>query len=85
MNKFFYVFVACVILLIIGLLITLIVSKHKKEGRESYVDDDGLHRYYDRSIIEKNKFHKENPEIEENDIRSFRRLINFIRGKDISD
>ncbi|MDE6577234.1 MAG: hypothetical protein K2J82_01410 [Muribaculaceae bacterium] len=39
-----------------------------------YYDEDGNHLYYDRSIIEKEDFRRNNPE-EEKNIRTLRRLF----------
>lgn len=47
-------------------------------GKEDLYDENGNHIYYDRSIIKKNKFIRENPSVSPQYLRSFRRLIKEI-------
>lgn len=52
------------------------MSQHDdSEEREPFIDDDGNHIYYERSIIEKKEFLKENPEVNEEELRTFSRLF----------
>ena len=82
-DKVLLIILFCASLLILSLYACLnalieALNENKREKDEDYndfLDEDGNHVYYDRSVIEKTKFHLSNPDIPENEIRSFKRLI----------
>ena len=80
MNGFFYVFFACVILISVIIAIAAMCNGHDDDA--AYRDENGRHSYYDRSLIEKDEFHKNNPEVPYSEIRSFKRLFRFKRKSD---
>ena len=84
MNGFFYVFIVCLILLILAFLVTQITieSHHNDDKDTDFLDEEGDHKYYDRSIIEKKNFSRRHPEISDDEVRSLRRLFNFFRGNE---
>lgn len=75
-------------IIVVGLGIThmivnyaLYYSDNSKE-KDPFLDSEGNHIYYERSIIEKNKFHKQNPNIKREELRTFSYLIRtFIDPK----
>lgn len=78
MNNFLFIFIICIFLL--TLLTGLISIALQKNKDEDIRDDQGNHPYYERSIIEKEQFKKNNPEVSDKEIRSFRRLIQNLRN-----
>ena len=81
MTGFFYVFIISVVLLAIGIVMTLLISFERRKSLyddDDYVDKEGYHKYYERSIIRKIRFFRKNPGIPENEVRSFRRLMNIL-------
>lgn len=78
MSSFFYVFLVCIIILIVLICITTAYGLSKKERKnnfDDFLDENGNHRYYERSIIRKHKYIKENPDVDPQEIRSFKRLL----------
>lgn len=79
MVSIFIIFLVAIFALIV--LLALAVSRRNSnrqgDGDEAYYDEEGHHAYYDRSIIEKEDFAKEHPEV--HSVRTFRRL--FSRKK----
>ena len=76
MVKIFIVFL--VVIFAIGILVTAAISIRNR-GRiddidRHYYDEDGNHMYYDRSIIEKKEFNRQNPS-ESKHVRTFSRLF----------
>lgn len=68
------------VIIVLGvLLVVAALSSHSNNDDidKQYYDEDGLHKYYERSIIEKRDFKKNNPN--SSGIRTFRRL--FCRSK----
>ena len=43
-----------------------------------FIDENGNHIYYERSLIEKKKFHQQNPDIPFSSLRTFRRLFRHL-------
>lgn len=79
---FFIVFisiVSCGILLILALHA---ISRNKETagGKDPFINDEGNHVYYDRSIIEKSQFSRNNPKVPAHKLRTFSRLYKeFLR------
>ena len=74
MNKFIIVFAICIIILLI--IIFFIPLSHKnKDSEEEFLDENGNHIYYERSLIRKQRFIRKHPEIKPQDLRSFKRLL----------
>lgn len=74
MTGIFIIFMT--IILLIAILLIMLVSGSKRdfeENNRTFLDEDGDHSYYDRSLIEKKEFRKRHPEIK--DIRTFGRLF----------
>lgn len=51
------------------------------DNDNAYRDEKGRHSYYDRSIIEKDEFLKQHPNMKQDDLRSFKRLFKFLNKK----
>lgn len=74
----------CFYLVIIGLWITLelalyaLENENDNSSHDEFLDFDGNHTYYERSIIEKTRFHLQNPEVPIEDIRSITELFKSI-------
>ena len=72
-------------LLSIAIIIFLLVIKSKKNEQISdkqFINDEGDHIYYDKSMIEKKKFMKQNPEVK--DVRTIKRLIHLLLHRETS-
>lgn len=54
---------------------------HRRHDSQ-YLDDDGNHTYYDRSIIKKKNFRRLNPKVK--NLRSFRRLFFGSEEEDVA-
>ena len=81
MPQFFITFlvIVCSLSLVIK-LIGEVVSKGKCVDIDSqYLDEDGDHIYYERSLIEKKTFRKLFPDI--TDLRSFKQLFRVLAIK----
>ena len=81
-DPFLTTLLICLLLLVLGLLITihLVEYGHKSKSSpdreyEPYVNEEGFHSYYERSLIEKSLFHKLHPKIPISTLRTFRRLF----------
>lgn len=80
----------CFDLVILGLMITLdlafySLNKGNEIDRERFpfLDSDGDHYYYERAIIKKKAFLKDNPKISPQQLRTWRRLFKeLIFGSD---
>ena len=83
MINFLYVFFICLLLLVVAFFIVLLLAKaHSLYEKETeFIDENGDHEYYERSIIEKKRFHKLHPEIPEHDLRTIHRLFSFLQLK----
>lgn len=74
----------CMLLVVLGLLITIHLVEHANNSRESkffhdeeyesFVNSEGFHSYYERSLIEKSYFHHSHPNTPMETLRTFRRL-----------
>lgn len=74
MTSVLIIFLILIILLGILMAVVVIMTHRKGEDFDSqYLDEDNDHVYYDRSIIEKKQFRKNNPDAGE--LRTFRRLF----------
>ena len=78
MNKFIIVFAACIILLLILLVVIPLTFVSKSDGSEKFIDENGNHAYYERSIIEKENYLKDHPNEKMRELRSIRSLIKKI-------
>lgn len=78
MSGFFYVFLVCILILVVLIAIASMFAEKDSESDGEYRDEKGRHIYYDRSLIEKEEFRKQHPEISNKEIRSFRRLFSHI-------
>lgn len=72
----------CGLLVVLGMLITLdlalysLKNKDRKDiERDPFLDSEGNHKYYERSLIEKGRFFLSHPNIPKEKIRSFRSLF----------
>lgn len=79
------VFFTCFTLVLLGLCITidLIVltrrsSSRTDKNRDCYLDSEGNHSYYERSIIEKSQFRSLNPNVPPQELRTIRRFLKQI-------
>lgn len=74
MVQIFIVFLIIILLLaaVIGIAVSLRSRKEIGDFDKQYLDEDGNHIYYDRSLREKNEFARQHPE--ENP-RSLKRLF----------
>ena len=79
MNSFLYVFLVCIILIGVIVAIAVWVNGSGEEDETHFIDEEGHHKYYERSLIEKNEFHRQNPNVPYSEIRSFRRLFKNLR------
>ena len=79
---------ASIILLALGYYTTLSTvvraierreDSEDEEGFKVFLDKDGNHQYYERSLIEKKRFLREHKEVREEELRSFRRFFNLTR------
>lgn len=74
----------CVTLLLVCLEITSdLIEKgvERNDNRpqsDQFRDKNGNHIYYERSIIQKSEFLNSNPDVQEDEIRSFRRLLHEL-------
>ena len=50
-------------------------KRRKDDSDADFIDENGNHIYYERSLIEKALFHKRNPQIPYSELRSFKRLF----------
>ncbi|MCH5243050.1 MAG: hypothetical protein J1F67_11660 [Muribaculaceae bacterium] len=64
------VFVVCIAILIILLVVIPLSFYKKNDDNNEYLDENGNHRYYDRSIIEKEDFIKNNSKVSPKDLRT---------------
>lgn len=74
MAKIFIIFL--IVIFLLAVLVTVAAalrSRHEADDSDPYIDENGNHVYYNRSIIEKERFRRQNPA--ERDIRTFRRLF----------
>lgn len=70
-----------VVLMIALLVLGLYFYRHPIDtgmDESEYIDSEGNHKYYDRSIIEKKEFLRRNPS-EKDKVRTFSRMF---KGKD---
>ena len=81
MNQFIIVFIVCIALLLLLLFISVKFWSRRGHDDEEFRDEKGRHVYYDRSIIEKDEFNRNNPQIPYSEIRSLRRLLRWRRSK----
>lgn len=80
MSNFIYVFLVCILLIGVIVAMAVLFSNASQDNDSSFRDQDGRHSYYDRSLIEKEEFHRDNPEVPYSEIRSFKRLFRNLRG-----
>lgn len=81
MNSFIYVFIICIVLIAVIIAIAAMLTRHEADDDATYRDENGRHTYYERSIIEKDDFHRKNPDVPYSEIRSLRRLLRLGRKK----
>ena len=65
-----------ILIILLGILMAAVVIMTHRRGEDfdsQYLDEDNDHVYYDRSIIEKKQFRKNNPDAGE--LRTFKRLF----------
>ncbi len=70
-----------IIFILFGVLALLIRHNLKKDTLKEnnlYYDEDGNHRYYERSLIEKLYYKRKHPDY--GPIRSFRKLFSYKRN-----
>lgn len=85
MNRFLIVFLVCIVLLIIFLFIYAKMGGFKQQENDDFLDEHGRHVYYDRSLIKKEKFKKENPDVPFSEIRSIKRIFKNRSHKQNND
>ena len=71
MNPFLLLFLISLLILIP--LLFFVNREGDNRANDGFIDEEGDHSYYDRHLIEKKRFRKEHPEIE--DVRTVRRLF----------
>ncbi len=76
MNQSFLLILAIIVALIIVLAVaTFYCHKHPEQNNDnSYLDENGDHVYYERSIIEKKRYFKAHPD-QKDVVRTFRSLL----------
>ena len=79
MVQIFIVFLIIILLLaaVIGIAVSLRSRKEIEDFDKQYLDEDGNHIYYDRSLREKKEFARQHPEGESP--RTLRRLFSKKR------
>ena len=75
MNNFILIFVVSIILLLILFVIVPLFLSDKPDGSENFLNEDGDHEYYDRSLIEKKNYFKKHPDKSRKEVRSIKNLI----------
>lgn len=82
MTGIFITFILAIVLLVllVGLAVVFADRKTNDEIDKQYINEDGDHTYYDRSLIEKKEFAAQHPEVK--DVRSLRRLFKEISKGD---
>ena len=74
MAKIFIIFLIVIFLLAVMVTVAVALrSRREAEGDDPYLDENGNHVYYNRSIIKKEEFRRQNPG--ERNIRTLRRLF----------
>lgn len=69
------------VIFILAIILIVIVKSSKHIGaNENFLNEEGDHLYYDRSIIEKKEFAKKHPDVK--NVRSFSRLFGGRKEKD---
>lgn len=76
MNSFLLLFIICLVIL---LPLLFFVNRGNREKEEGFLDEDGDHSYYDRHLIDKKEFKRQNPEV--NNLRTLKRLFKGNRMK----
>lgn len=74
MAKIFIIFL--IVIFLLAILVTAAVALHSRrdaDESEQFLDENGNHVYYNRSIIRKEEFVRKNPGVK--NLRSFRRLF----------
>lgn len=54
-------------------------NRREEENEELFLDDDGNHIYYERSIIRKKQYLRMHPEIREEELRTMTRFFRRIK------
>ena len=77
----------CTFLVLLGLFVSIELAIYatskiadENDERDPYLDSEGNHIYYERSLIEKNDFIREHPQIKDTEVRTFTRLFHEIRN-----
>ncbi|MDE5881786.1 MAG: hypothetical protein K2H60_08650 [Muribaculaceae bacterium] len=80
MVEIFIIFLVIILLLaaVIGIAVALRSRKGIGDFDSQYLDEEGNHVYYDRSLIEKREFMRRHPE--EGNLRTLKRLLSKKRG-----
>ena len=81
--EFRFLFVVVLFLLFLWATFDLIdkaleAYNSRPDENESFLDTDGHHIYYDRSVIQKEKFFRANPHRPQNSIRSIPHIIRSL-------
>lgn len=74
MAKIFIIFL--IVIFLLAVLVTAAVALHSRRDADDagqFLDENGNHVYYNRSIIRKEEFARKNPGVK--NLRSFRRLF----------
>lgn len=90
-NNEMKVFIICMGLLLISVYLTLNLvdytfahpEKNKQQDYDCFLDKNGNHYYYERSLIEKKEFMDSNPQIPLEQVRSIKYLLKFLFSKNI--
>lgn len=73
-----YLFFIFTLFGIVAILIKVNLKKDSWDVDKMYYDEDGNHRYYERSLIEKLYYKRKHPDY--GPIRSFRKLFSYKRN-----
>lgn len=69
----------CLVILMVWVTLDFIFKVRENHLNDKEADDfrndQGNHVYYDRSLIRKQKFIKDHPDVNPDDVRSFKRLF----------
>lgn len=80
MVEIFIIFLIIILLfaVVIGIAVALRGQRGRGDFDSQYLDEEGNHIYYDRSLREKRAFARQNPQ-EEGKLRTFKRLFSRTR------
>ena len=83
-----YTIMICMLLVVLAIYVSFSTlfearrDKHRMRREDNtFLDEEGYHSYYERSIIKKKEFLRSNPFIRKHELRTLRRLLHLITRK----